>query len=166
MLPLETEENGRLSVGKTLVARALGSIGSAEYRHLYIMRPPDEDEDVIYDGDLACAYYASTPYHSFGMLKALHTTVSGIEEELLLKEGPWIKIPEAIPGAIVFWETKIGNDGKQHRHVGICVSETEAVHHDAVTKSPKLDRIDDLRHHSGELRLVEAIYAHVRVLEE
>ena len=53
-IPIESEEGGSLDYLRTILAAALGSVGSAEYRHVFIKRG-DEVEDVTYDGEYSCA---------------------------------------------------------------------------------------------------------------
>lgn len=163
MLEIEQEENGPLVYKKTIVRRALNSVGSNEYRELYIDRGNGEEEEVIYDGDLACAYQTSTPFHAFGLLRSVHTTVSGLDAEMLGSDK-WLPIDGPQPGAIGILERKQGNDGLEHRHSFICIDEEYAVHNDASVKTPQLIRIDDFRHHDGRRRSVEAYYIHVKLV--
>lgn len=157
------EEGYPLALLESYMAMVEGSVGSAQWRHLYVRREEDA-LDVIDDGDLACAYYVSSILHTFNLIDGgVHTTVVEIEHDLL--QSGWSLVEEPCPGAIVFWGEKMGDDGRVHRHLGICTSDCMAVHHDAKTKSPKREPIWSLVDHSGNQRPVEKFYFHP-LLEE
>lgn len=167
MIPIEVEEKGPLLVLKTIIARTLGSIGSKEYRSLFIDRK-DGSEDVIYEGEYACAYHSSTPFHAFGLLNAVHTTVDGMEAELK-SSADWIKFSYPLPGAVGILERKEHLDGHLGtRHTFICVAAEECVHNDPTPgiRSPQLERIADFTHHTGRSRQVEQYFVHKRILAE
>lgn len=167
-LPLELEEGGTLKLATNIVARAIGRVGSLEYRYLHILMPEGEVEDVIRRGEFACAYETTCALHNIGLLSAVHTTVDGFQAEVEASPD-WIKIDSPLTGAIGILERKKHVDGTLGtRHTFTCISRRQAVHNDARedVRAPQRINIADFTHHTGEDRLVEVYYIHKRVLAE
>jgi hypothetical protein len=166
MSAIEREENGELDYGKTIIAAAYGSLGSGEYRHVYIKRP-NEVEDVIYNGEYGCALSTTTIYHRFGLLSATHTTVQGFEDEVLESPDNWTQIDEPMVGCVGILEPKRQLDGTpKNRHTFICVGDGKAIHNgveDGVW-APRLCEIESFQHHTGEQREVERYFIHRALL--
>ena len=161
MLAIEKEEDGRLDYLQTILAAAMGSVGSKEYQHIYIKRP-DSVEDVTYGGEFSCALSTSAIFHRFGLLKATHTTVKGLEDEIRSSDD-WLECDTFYPGAVGILQPKQHLDGSvKNRHTFICVDDGMAVHNgleDGVW-APRLTAITDFKHHTGKRRDVESIYIH------
>jgi hypothetical protein len=160
-IPIEIEEEGPLDYLLTILAAAQGSIGSAEYRHVFIKRV-DVVEDVTCDGEYSCALSTSTIYHRFGLLSASHSLVKAFEDEIR-SSNDWIQIEEAQPGAVGILEGKKHHDGSvKNRHTFICIGHGLAVHNGLSNGvwSPESCAIEDFKHHTGEQRLVEVYYIH------
>jgi hypothetical protein len=166
-LPIEEQENGPILLGPTVVARALGRVGSREYQSLFIQRDNElGSEDVINHGEFACAYETTAALHNLGLLKATHTTVDGFEAEVTTSSD-WIEINLPRAGAIGILEPKMHLDGTLGtRHTFTCITPAEAVHNEAAEsiRVPQRVRIDSFRHHTGEQRAVERYFIHRLVL--
>ncbi|OIP58972.1 MAG: hypothetical protein CO143_01885 [Candidatus Moranbacteria bacterium CG_4_9_14_3_um_filter_45_14] len=155
------EEGYPLAFFKTYLAMILGSIGSNQYRHLYVDTVVGP-RDVIENGDLACAYFVSSILTLCGLTTGgVHTTVD--ETICDLKSSGWKKIHSPRLGCVVVWGKKFRSRGLGHRHIGFYVGDDNVVSNDSVSGSPKLHRLfekDDL----GEfIRKVEAYYFHPRL---
>ncbi len=166
MLAIEREEEGQLDHLQTIIAAALGSVGSGEYRHVFIKRPVSV-EDVTYDGEFSCAISTSAIFHRFGLLAATHTTVRGLEDEVLQSSDDWHMLDGPLLGAIGVLERKRHLDGSvKNRHTFICVGDGMAVHNgleDGVW-APRLCAIESFAHHTGEQRRAEVYFIHRALL--
>lgn len=167
MLAIEKEEGGKILLCKTIVHRAIGRIGSTEYRELYIARENGKEEEVIYGGEYACAYETTAAFHNLGLLRATHTTVDGFEAEVSTSPD-WAVITHPRPGAIGILERKVQLDGSLGtRHTFTCLDwEGNAVHNEAQedVRAPQQVRITNFKHHSGEQRAVQIYYIHYKLL--
>lgn len=156
------EERGRpLALRETYLAMIRGSVGSNQYRHLFVKEQNGRLDDVIGDGDLACAYFFSS------ILTLCH----------LLKKGPHVNVTETITdmlasgwkqtdkleiGAAIVWGKKLCTDGIYHRHIGFYLNRQTAVSNCSKAKTP-------VRHHrtfgfekwsEAPVRPIEAIFFH------
>ncbi len=76
MKTIHKEEGYPLAFFKTYFAMIQGSVGSNQYRHLYVQTVIGP-RDVIENGDLACAYFVSSILTLFRLTKGrVHTTVN------------------------------------------------------------------------------------------
>lgn len=160
MYTIPEEENQPLAVLDTYLAMVVGSIGSNQYRNLYVgNKKTNNHEDVIQDGDLACAYYVSSLLYLMNLInKGVHSTVPVTESDMV--DSGWKKIDSPRAGAVVVWEGKLGSDGAEHKHIGFCLDENDCVSNSPEHRAPKRHCIFDLSHHDGTSRGVEAFYFH------
>lgn len=155
------EEGCHLALSESLKVILERSVGSSLFRTLYGERG-DVLEDVINDGDLACAFFVSTLLSMFGLLsRGVHTTVTKTLQDMLVSDWNETTHPEAL--AVVLWKEKMGSDGKPHFHIGICTDDTFAIEHSAVTKSPRKIRIDGLTMPDGSPRPPIAYFVNPRL---
>lgn len=154
----EKEEKHPLDLKASFLAMVNNSVGTEMFRNLY-RETPDGPDDVINDGDLACAFSISALLSMFGLIKGgIHTTV--IETEYDLNHSGWKVSDTPVPGAVVVWGEKMGDDGRTHRHIGICVDDTFALNNVASKKSLQLSDINSLQDHNGNTRPVLYFYKH------
>lgn len=155
------EEEYPLALRESLLAVLEGSLGTAMFRTLY--RTLDSGlDDVIDDGDLACAFYLSTILSMFGLTSGgVHTTVRLTLDDM--EASGWVKVETPEPLAVVLWGEKQGDDGRRHFHIGFCVDETTAIEHSAITKSPRRIGIMELLTHDGSLRPPLAYFVHPKL---
>lgn len=155
------EEEYPLALRESLLSVIEGSIGTSMFRTLY-RATDDGPDDVIDDGDLGCAFYASGILSMFELIgRGVHTTVKVTLEDML--ESGWVEVeaPEAL--AVVLWGEKMGDDNRPHYHIGFCVNTTEAIEHSAVTKSPRKIGINDLTLHDGSPRPPLGYFIHPKL---
>lgn len=142
MRTIQDEEGAPLALFETYLAMIHGSIGSHQYRKLYVCRAAGLDE-VIGNGDLACAYYVSSILTLCELSRGgVHTTVTetirDLEDSGWQKIDSWKTTPFPFRGSIVVWAEKMSDtDRKMHRHIGFCISLAEAVSNQAAEKSPQ-----------------------------
>lgn len=155
------EEDHPLALRESLHAVLEGSTGTSMFRTLYRARD-GVLEDVIDDGDLACAFFISTILSMFGLISnGVHTTVRMTLNDM--DESEWIVVGEPEPLAVVLWGEKQGDDGRPHLHIGICVDAEYAIEHSAVTKSPRKIRIDALTMPDRSPRPPIAFFVHPKL---
>ncbi|HEY0964261.1 MAG TPA: hypothetical protein VGE31_00495 [Candidatus Paceibacterota bacterium] len=159
------EEDHPLALKPSLMAMLRGSEGSNAFRRLYRVLPGNVSDDVIYDGDLACAYTVSSWLYLFGLIRGgVHTTVAKTIEDLT--ESGWEESALPAAGCVVLWGVKQGDDGRPHYHIGICLSASDAVSNYAPQKQPKIHPIHGfLKNEKGEEREVITFFKHP-LLEE
>ncbi|MEK7603550.1 MAG: hypothetical protein AAB461_00310 [Patescibacteria group bacterium] len=133
------------------------------FRNFY-MEKDGKIEDSLDNGKNSCAIMVSHILYSFNSLlefngknswiKAIHLTVASTEKDLL--ENGWREIKELLPGAVLIWDKKYGNDGKLHNHMGFFAGGDEAISNSSEeTGFPRKHHIS----HNGT-RKIEKIYWH------
>jgi hypothetical protein len=155
MYSIYTEEGHQLALLDTYLAMILGSVGSAQYRRLFVQKP-EGAHDVIGDGDLACAYFVSSILTLCGLIRGgVHTTVDMTVHDLLV--SGWVE-GTVQEGAVLIWAPKLCTDGTCHRHIGFSVGREMAVSNDAARGYPAV-------HHNTyeESRVIEAVYIHKKI---
>ncbi|HCJ45627.1 MAG: hypothetical protein COZ86_03720 [Candidatus Moranbacteria bacterium CG_4_8_14_3_um_filter_41_13] len=131
-----SEEGYPCALFETYMAMVLGSIGSNQYRKLFVRLPDGSLRDVIDDGDLACAYFVSSILTLCGLTKnGVHTTVDETIRDLEL--SGWKRNFDQHVGNVVIWKQKVCSDGLLHRHIGFCVTGDEAVSNYAISGHPR-----------------------------
>jgi len=153
------EESHPVHLKKTFLAMIEGSVGSNQYCFLYIDHP-DGPKDVIFDGDLACAFYVSSILTLCNLIAGgVHTTVDETIKDLI--QSGWTASLKPCAGAIVIWSLKLSDSDKaMHRHIGICTDKRFAVSTKPALRSPQKHGIWSLKTHTGQKREVEGYYIH------
>lgn len=160
MKTIPAEEEAPLALFETYMAMVLGSVGSDQYRKLYVRMPDGSLKDVIDDGDLACAYFVSSILTLCGLIRdGVHTTVD--ETVLDLEASGWRRIRTPRIGCVVVWDRHYSADRQRHqyhRHIGFFVGGDEVVSNHAISGRPKRHALIE-RDIVGEiLREVESFY--------
>ena len=89
-----------------------------------------EQRDILENGGLSCAMTVSSILFLNKLIKDLHANVSATEKDMI--ESGWFEIKEAKPGAVLFWEKKVGlDDGKMHGHNGFYIGGDMAISNDS-----------------------------------
>ena len=114
---------------KSLLAIVNNSIKGGDnflFRNLYAKDEQGKEVDILEEGRNSCAVFVSWILLALEMIKRPHATVGGVEKDLI--ESGWFEIKELKPGAVLLWESKVGQyDGLLHRHSGFYVGNNEAV---------------------------------------
>jgi hypothetical protein len=147
------EEGYSLSLFDTYLAQIKGSVGSNQYRKLFVTRPEGVHE-VIENGDLACAYFVSAILTLCNLMRdGVHTTVTATITDL--EASGWKLSPKLKVGSVVIWKPKLCTDGLQHRHIGFYIGGKMAVSNVAKLRTPAVHHVT----YQGT-RQIEAIYFH------
>lgn len=117
---------------KTYLTVIENSIGSNTYRNSYAL-VDGEEKDILKNGKLSCAFYVSSILLMFGLIKEIHSTVSGTEWDLVV--SGWQKVDSYEQGDVVFWEELEGEDGR-HGHIGFFWKDGLAISNDSVSGNP------------------------------
>jgi len=125
---------------------AVGTVGSKAFRKLYY-NVGGKTIDVLYDGDLSCAYFVTSVLKIFDLIGAMHTTVKGSVADL--KQHGWKRIAKPREGAVIVWAAKTFTNGETHRHIGFYLGKGKAVSNSSKNRSPKI--------HAWDYRPVEEI---------
>jgi len=94
------------------------------------------EQDIVRNGFLGCAFFASGILLMNGLISSMHTGVAGLERDL--NENGWNETKHLQKGAIIVWEQKHGySDEKLHKHIGFYVGDERAISNDpSATRMP------------------------------
>ncbi|MCH8987121.1 hypothetical protein IIA94_03080 [Patescibacteria group bacterium] len=140
---------------ETYFAVIKNSIGTKLFQNLYA-RIGGRRTDIMRDGELSCAFFASSLLVLFGLIKEIHATVKGTVKDM--KKSGWIQIKEPKVGSILVWEEMDSGKGDMHKHIGFYIGNRQAI-------SNSYERGYPIKHHwtfSGK-RKVETTYWHKRL---
>ncbi len=108
------------------------SVGTNMFRNFYVESDEGEEQDIMNDGEVSCAYHVSAILYLFDQQEKAHATVSSTLRDLI-KHG-WEEIDftsettlEA--GDVVVWEAIEFEDepGVLHPHIGFYIGDGQAV---------------------------------------
>ena len=139
----------KLFLRDTYLAMIRNSVGSSLFRTLYA-EVGGEKKDILRDGDLSCAFFVSSILHHFSLVKGVHATVAGLTRDL--EDSGWQVTTTPREGAVVIWAPEIQKSGEAHPHAGFYLSESEAISHSDVARTPVV--------HSLTARSISAMYTH------
>lgn len=97
------------------------SAGSKSWKNFYVM-VNGKKEDVLKNGDLSCAFFATSVLMIFDLIKNVHFTVKGAISDL--KKSGWKEIKRPKTGAILIWEK---NEEFANEHIGFYIDEKSAI---------------------------------------
>ena len=135
---------------KSYLAVIRNSIGSNQFKNFYAL-VDNQEQDILRNGELSCAFFVSTILKSFSLINETHTTVTGLIKDLV-KSG-WQKVSEPTPGCILVWNPVTYPDGETHSHIGFYIGDIQAVSNSTSTNTPTV-------HHStfDNSRTITAVY--------
>ena len=119
---------------KNYLAMIDGSVGSQAYQHLYLLTDDGSYQDIVKDGQLSCAYFASSIMAIFSLLSSPHATVSGLLKDM--NASGWRSIDYLRAGAVLIWSPE-EEAGEQHSHVGFYIGNDQAVSNSTAERVPK-----------------------------
>lgn len=151
------EEGYPVALLETYLAMIHGSVGSNQYRKLFIDKNEEGLLDVIDDGDLACAYFVSAILTLFKLLSdGVHSYVTNTIVDM--EKTGWYQTDTPKKGSVIIWGEKLCTDGLLHRHIGFYIGDERAVSTLLSVRSPAI------HHYTYEnTRKIEAIYFHERL---
>ncbi len=139
------------------LAMIKGSPGSQMFRHFYA-EVSGQKTDILQDGELSCAFFASGILRLFDLIKEGHCTVSGTVKDL--ENSGWYLISAPRPGAVLVWEPIIDGNGATHAHIGFALGDNQAVSNNSFTKTPTVHHLTFNEENSLPKRKITAVYWH------
>ncbi len=136
----------------TYIAALKNGVGSRMFRNFYAT-VDGKQKDIMRNGDLSCAFYASFVLAGFSMIKTVHGTVGGTVADL--RSSGWERVRSPRPGCVVVWGPKTDEKGESHRHIGFYIGGGKAVSNSSKKRSPTL--------HSYKNRKVTELYWNPRL---
>lgn len=123
---------------KNYLALIKNNIGSTAYRDVFA-QINGQELNITLSGQASCAYFVSNVLKAFDLCTYQHTTVVGVEKDLLA--FGWEEVPEPVLGSVIFWERKSQPTEDNGVfvfgfHCGFYVGNKKAISNDPVTKVP------------------------------
>lgn len=124
---MSKKNNTKVNKSKTYLQTIENSVGTEMFKHMYASVDGGQEQDILKNGELSCAFYVSSVLVIFDLIQELHTTVESTVEELI--EAGWQKLSgleSAKPGAVIVWEGVEYSDGP-HKHIGFYLGDDQAI---------------------------------------
>ncbi len=118
--PLEV----KVILKKSYIKAIRNSVGSNLFRNLYAS-VNGKRKDVLENGALSCAAYASSILYLFKLTADTHATVKGTAADL--EKSGWTKIKKPREGTVLVWESKKFGNGNAHKHIGFYIGKNKAI---------------------------------------
>ncbi len=106
------------------------SISSKSWRNFYILADRRK-RDILNNGNLSCAFFASSVLLIFGLIGKAHFTVRGVINDL--EKNGWREIKKIKPGAVLIWEK---NEKFNNQHIGFCWNGKTAISNYFIKRMP------------------------------
>lgn len=130
-------KNIRIKKLKSLLAIVENSVRGGDnylFRNIYA-DVNGEEKDILEDGALSCAVFASAVLLNLELIKKPHATVSSTIKDML--ENGWHEIAQLKPGVVILWEKIMFEDGEEHPHMGFYIGNEEAISNSFTNKCPR-----------------------------
>jgi hypothetical protein len=106
------------------------SIGTRMFRNSYYSLN-NKKTDILQNGSLSCAVFASSLLFIFKFIKDVHATVDGTIRDL--EESGWEKVNKAAAGDVIIWEAIEVKGRSLHKHIGFYLGNNQAVSNSSKT---------------------------------
>ncbi|SRR3989339_919259 len=106
------------------------SAGVSTWRNFYA-EVGGVKKDVLKNGDLSCAFFATSVLLIFGLIEKVHFTVKGAVGDL--EKSGWKEINNLKPGAVLIWEK---NKFFSNEHIGFYLNKKKAISNYFLKKKP------------------------------
>ena len=140
---------------ESFLAMIRNAVGANVYRTLYI-RDERGKRDVLEDGDLSCAYFASSVLHQFKLIESPHATVAGTVRDL--EASGWQKVETPQAGDVLVWEKQEQGRSGAHTHIGFSVGGERAVSNDSFARVPQEHHLTFGEKDGAPARRITALY--------
>lgn len=108
----------------TYIAVVKNSVGSKMFRNSYA-KVGDKKTDIMENGNVSCAWFASSLLYLFKLIKDVHATVDGTVRDL--EQSGWRKIAEPKVGSVLVWEKMDFGNKNFHKHIGFYIGDNKAI---------------------------------------
>lgn len=113
----------------TYIAVIKNSIGSKMFRNFYA-KVDGKKTDIMKNGDLSCAWFASSLVYLSKLIKEPHATVDSTVKDL--EQSGWQKIQKPKIGSVLVWE----KNHNFHKHIGFYIGNNKAISNNKKIKTP------------------------------
>lgn len=127
------------------------SVGTEMFRHNYALVDGVET-DLLRDGELSCAFFASFVLRAFGLIKELHLRTVGAVKDL--EASGWRKTETPHEGDVVVWEEQQQKSGI-YPHIGFYIDAQSVITHRDTNRTPIVHSLT-----FNDTRAVTAYYTH------
>lgn len=100
------------------------------FRHLYII-DKDHSEDILKDGEVACAFYVTSILKLYNLIDEIHTTVDGTLKALRKSQWKEVSLVDMQAGDILVWDHQ-----GEHAHIGFAISHNRAISNSSTKHTP------------------------------
>lgn len=122
---------------ETLLAMIRNSVGTNQYRNVFILGSNGEIEDATLDGALSCASFVSGVLAGIGLIDRGHATVASTVANL--EKAGWSKIElgkDLVAGDVLVWEKQLSDGENSHNHIGFYIGDGRAISNSESQKTP------------------------------
>ncbi len=148
-------------LSETYMAAIQNSVDSRLFRNFYAT-VNGKKKDIMENGELSCAFFASSLLMIFGLIKHIHGTVDGTVRDM--RASGWKETKKLSPGNVLVWETITDNKGNAHKHIGFYICRDKAVSNSTVKKTPAMHHITFGAVRDKPKRRIEAIFFHKKLV--
>lgn len=142
---------------ETYLAMLHNAAGTNLFRNLYA-RVDRNIKDITEDGNLSCAFFASSVLFHFGLVKSVHASVSGFERDL--KTAGWYEVVTPSEGEVLFWEPA-AQVGGTHGHCGFFLGKDQAISNQDTVRTPHIHHVTFGTNLNGTpVRAITTAYTH------
>jgi len=118
--------------------------------------------DILQNGKLSCAFFASSILVLFKLIKEIHGTVDGTIKDL--KQSGWKKIEKPIVGSVIVWEKVDFGNQNFHKHIGFYIGNNKAISTNSFKKGrPVIHHWTYEIKRNKPIRKVESIFWHKKL---
>ncbi|MEY3784276.1 MAG: hypothetical protein RLZZ230_598 [Candidatus Parcubacteria bacterium] len=150
-----TDNNLEILKYDTYLSIINNSVGSRLFNSFIVRsRETGDTEDILKDGEYACAFFVSSVLTLVQAIDKPTTTESGLERKLT-EDNRWFEVTleEVEAGDVVFYEDTTLMDGSTETHVGFALDDNQAV---SISDKLRLVTKHDLR-----LMPIKKLYRHI-----
>ena len=109
----------------TYLSTIKNSVGAKMFRHNYAL-VDGEQQDILQDGQLSCAFFVSFILRAFSLIETLHARTVGTVRDM--QTSGWRETDTPQEGDVVVWEDQQQKSGI-FPHIGFYLDEQTAVSH-------------------------------------
>jgi hypothetical protein len=145
----------RIVLNESYIKTIKNSVGSNLFRNLYAL-VNGRKKDILGNGLLSCAVYASSILYLFKLITDVHATVQKTVADL--KKSGWKEIKKPREGAILIWKAQEFGNGETHKHIGFYIGKNKAISNSSKKHRPILHHWTFGMKNGQPVRKVEQIF--------
>ena len=131
------------------------SVGTRLFQNFYA-RVGGKKQDIMKNGDLSCAFFASSLLVVMGLVKEVHATVDGTVKDL--RRSGWKRTRRMWKGSVIVWEKLNG-----HKHIGFVLDKKKAVLNSTIERVPTMHHLTFGVKNRKPVRRIEAVLWHPKL---